>query len=299
MTQQDFGGGDFGAVPRRFSVGGVIGASLPMLRRNFWQFFAIAFVVGIPLLVLSLLVAQLPVPGPGPESGAGMSIAEAADLGATVFSVALAFIAVLTYFAIQSAINYAALQDLHGERPAVARCISRGLATLPQVFAASLLLFLAIFGLTFVAVFAFYGLAAFMAALTGQGPGAGVVSLGAALGVLVLAMYLFVSWWVFVPAIVVESAGPVACFGRSRRLTKGHRGGIFGIVLLVFAANFGCSIAVGVIGQSGAVATAALLNVVVALAFSALSSVLTTVGYYALRAEKENFGLGDLGRVFE
>ena len=56
---------------------------------------------------------------------------------------------------------------------------------------------------------------------------------------------------------------------------------------------------VALIGGFGAVATATLLNVVAALAFSALSSVLTAVGYYALRAEKEGFGLADLARVFD
>jgi hypothetical protein len=120
-----------------------------------------------------------------------------------------------------------------------------------------------------------------------------------AVGMLVLAMFWFVSWWVFVPVMVVENAGAIAGFGRSRRLTKGHRWEIFGIVVLVFVANAACSYVVGTIGRSGVVATAALLNVVLVLAFATLSSVLNAVGYYALRAEKERFGLGDLARIFE
>jgi hypothetical protein len=284
-------------APSRFSVGGVVGASLALLRRNFWQFFAVAVVAGLPLLALSFLFAMFGAPVPrGP--GAGPPFAAPAPLQ-TLFSLGLGFLAILTYFVIQAAINFGALQELRGARPAVGACIARGIAVLPRVFVAALLLFLAMFALSFVALAVFYGLGMAAGAASTQGSGLGIVSLVAVIGVFALAMWVFVSWWVFVPAIVTENAGPMACFGRSRRLTKGHRWGILGIVLLVFVTNLASSLVIGMIGQAGAVATAALLNVVVALAFSALSSVLTAVGYYALRAEKEGFGLADLARVFD
>lgn len=296
MTQQGFG-----IVPRSFSLSEVIGVGVPLLRRNFWHFFAIAFIVGIPLIVFSLLLAQIVQPGPpvvaaaGPEAGA----IHVPSTGEAVLSAAVFFVAALTYFVIQSAINFGTLQDLRGERTTVGRCIGRGLSVLPRILVAALLLFGAMFLLTFIAALVVYALAMAVAAATGQGFSIAVVSAAAAIGVLGVGMFLIVTWWVFVPAIVVENAGPVACFRRSRFLTKGHRWSIFGILLLVFLANFGCSIVVAVIAQFGAIATAALLNVVVALAFSALSSVLTAVGYYALRAEKESFGPGDLARAFD
>jgi len=214
-----------------------------------------------------------------------------------VLSAITGFVGVLTYFVIQSAINYGALQDLRGKAPAVAPCISRGLAVLPRVFVASLFLSLAMFALTFVAVLVVYGIAMAIAATTGRGVTIGAVWVAAVFGV--SALFLFVTWWVFVPSIVVENAGPAACFRRSRLLTKGHRWGILGIVMVVFVANFGCSVVIAFIGHSGAIATAALLNVVVALAFTAFSSVLTAVGYYALRAEKEGFDLADLAPIFD
>lgn len=289
MTQQGFEG-----APRRFSLGGVIGASLPLLRRNFWHFFAIAFVIGIPLIVLIVLFAQYARSAHPP--GAPFTPPGTVE---TLFSTAVGFVAVLTYFVIQSAINVGTLQDLRGERPAVGHCISRGLGVLPRVFVAALLLFLAMFGLTFIAVLAVYGIATAIAASTGQAPNMSAISAAASLGVIVLAMSLFVRWWVFVPVIVAEHAAARAAFRRSRALTKGHRWGILGIVLLVFIANLACSIVIGMIGEFGAIATAALLNVVLALAFTALSSVLTAVGYYVLRAEKEGFGLPDLARIFD
>ena len=291
MTQQGFD-----IAPRRFSVGGVIGASLQLLRRNFWQFFAVALVVGIPVLILSVLLAQISVPVPNVAGTAPLPMGAIAGMALSAFA---GFVGILTYFAIQSAINYGALQDLRGGKPLVARCISHGLAVLPRVFVAALFFSLAMFALTFVVVLVVYGIAMAIAASTGQGITIAAFQGSAAVAVLVVVLFVFVTWWVFVPSIVVEKAGPLACFRRSRLLTKGHRWGILGIVLLVFLANFGCSIVIHLIGLSGAVATAALLNVVVALAFTAFSSVLTAVGYYALRAEKEGFGITDLAQIFD
>ncbi|HVT53943.1 MAG TPA: hypothetical protein VHE77_20355 [Dongiaceae bacterium] len=297
MTQQNFA-----VAPSRFSVGGVIGAGLPLLRRNFWQFFAVAFILGIPIMILSTLLAQVgavPTPMPAGSAPSPTMPLPAGGIAGSLLSAVVGFVGVLTYFVIQSAINYGTLQDLRGDRPAVAPCIARGLALLPRVFVAALLLFVAMFALTLLVVLVCYLIAVGIAATTGHNITVGTVSIMAALGVIGLALFLFVTLWVFVPSIVVEDAGPIGCFRRSRVLTKGHRWGIVGIAVLVFLANFLCSIVISLIGHSGAVATAALLNVVVGLAFTALSSVLTAIGYYALRAEKEGYGLGDLARVFE
>jgi hypothetical protein len=286
----------FGAAPLRFSVGDVIGASLALLRRNFWQFFAVALVIGIPLLALSLALTLWAAVPDAPPTASGPQMFSALGAPAALRSMVLAFVAVLTYFMIQAAINYGALQDLRGERPAVGRCIGRGIAVLPRVFAASLVLFLGLFALTFVVTL----VGVFIGVLIWGRDMSALSAIGAiaTLGVLVLALFLFAVLWVFVPAIVVENAGPLACLGRSRRLTKGHRWGILGIMLLVLLANVLCSIVIGMIARFGMIATGALLNAALALAFTALSAVLTAVGYYALRAEKENFGVADLARVF-
>jgi uncharacterized membrane protein YhaH (DUF805 family) len=295
MTQQDLD-----IAPRRFSLGGVVGAGLPLLRRNFWQFFAVACIAGIPLVVLSLLLAQFTPPPIPPSGTAGPEMPLVAPSPTeAALSMAVGFIAILTYFVVQAAINFGALQDLRGARPTAVRCLSRALVVLPRVFTASLLLFLGIVALTVVAALLAYGMAVAVAASSGQGVSVRTVSALVGLGVLVVGMFLSVTWWVFVPAIVVENAGPVASFGRSRRLTKGHRWSILGIMLLVLLANLGCSIVVGLVGHVGAVLTAMLLNIVVMLAFFALSAVLNAVGYYALRAEKEGFGRADLARIFD
>jgi Membrane domain of glycerophosphoryl diester phosphodiesterase len=40
-------------------------------------------------------------------------------------------------------------------------------------------------------------------------------------------------WWVYIPAIVIESQGIIAAFGRSRELTRGRRWHILGLILIV------------------------------------------------------------------
>jgi len=295
MTQQGFEG-----APRRFSVGGVVAAALPLLRRNFWHFFAIAFVLGLPLMVLIVLFAQFASGMQPAQIEAGPETAfTPPGVAETLLSMAVGFVFVLTYYAIQAAINVGALLDLRGERPSVRHCIARGLGALPRVFGAALLLFLGLFALTFVAVLVAYGIALAIGSSTGQAVSMNAVSAAAVLGAILLGMVLFLRWWVFVPAIVVENLGPTAAFRRSAGLTKGHRSGILGIVLLVFVTNLTCSMVIGSIAEFGAVATAALLNVVLTLAFFALSSVLVAVAYTALRAEKEGFGRAELERIFD
>jgi hypothetical protein len=289
MTQQGYD-----AAPSRFSVGGVISASFTLLRRNFWSFFALAFIVGVPMLALTFLLARLAfsmVPPGTPIGAAGFPV--------ILLTTLVTYLTVLSYLLTQAAINAAALEDLRGQRLAVGRCLARGLAVLPRLVAVTLLLFVATAVIAFVVLLACYAVALGIANAIG-GPGLfRFIPLASVIIMLAIAVFWLVNWWVLVPAMVVENAGPVAGLRRSRRLTKGHRWEIFGIVILVFVVQLACGVVVGMIGRSGIVATATLLNVVLALALTTLSSVLNAVGYYALRAEKESFGLGDLAPIFE
>lgn len=282
------------AAPRRFTVGGVVNAALPVFRRNFWHFFAIAVVVGLPLFVLSFVfAATYAMPASGGRLGMGQE-----ETGAKILSVLLVFVAIVTYFVIQSAISFGTLMDLRGQRAGVRQCISRGVAFLPRLLVNSLVLLLVIFVAAVVAMMFVIAWLMSLGNATTEGD-AYWISLMVGLGLGALVVFLLCLWWVFVTAMVAENLGPIASFGRSRRLTKGHRWGILGILIVVILANFLCSLVIGELLLAGAVATATLLNVVVALIFTVLSAVLSAVGYYALRAEKENFGLADLARVFD
>jgi hypothetical protein len=130
--------------------------------------------------------------------------------------------------------------------------------------------------------------------LAGLGLGGLIIALGFAAGFL----YAVTLIWVFVPAIVVERAGALECFGRSMELTKGHRWGIFGILVLITVANWLISLASQALTQVAPVA-GSVIDVASGLFFMALGPVLAAVGYYYLRAEKEGVAIDDVVSVFD
>jgi hypothetical protein len=288
---------NYGAV--RFSVGGVIGAGVSIVLRNVLKLLAISFLMSIPITVLAgLFVATLPIGFSALQSGVRADFSELSDATKVLF--ALLFVGIfLTYFAIQAAVNYAAFQNLRGERVGIGACMRRGLAAMPRVVVACIMLALMMIGIG-IAVSIVMILITAVISLSGPSTGGGIaIGLLYGVGFFGIFIFMFIIWWVFIPAIVVEDAGPVACFGRSRRLTKGHRWGILGILALVFLANIVAGLVVSVFARLGLPVVASVLNLIVSLFFAALSSVLAAVGYYYLRAEKEGFGIGDLAGVFD
>jgi hypothetical protein len=290
---------NYGTVATQFSVGGVIGASISIVLRNILKFLAIGFLMAIPTILLAVaLFGSLPVSYAELQSGVKLDFTEISATTKVLF--ALVFVVgFLSYFVIQAAINYAAFQSLRGERVGIGACLARGLAAMPRLVIACIVLLLFMF-LIAIAV-------GIVIALLVAGIGVASGSLGASTGMSILSavfflavfVFLFVIWWVFVPAIVAENAGPVGCFKRSRQLTKGHRWGILGILVLVFVANILSSIVMQLLARVGLPTVVGVLNGVLSLFFAALTSVLAAVGYYSLRAEKEGFGISDLAGVFD
>jgi hypothetical protein len=176
-------------------------------------------------------------------------------------------ILLLTNVLSQSAINYGTFQDLRGQKASFGDCLGRGLAMLPRVVIGAILATIA------VAI----GLVLFFI------PG----------------IILLLMWWVFVPVIVVEGAGITAAFGRSRALTKGHRWGILGLLIIVGVLQAVVQMIVGFIGGVLGTLVTEVLDLIVTFGFTAFGAVLCAVGYYYLRAEKEGVVIDDIARVFD
>jgi hypothetical protein len=114
-----------------------------------------------------------------------------------------------------------------------------------------------------------------------------------------------VMFWVFVPAIVVENSGIIACFGRSSALTKGRRWSIFGMFALIFVVLFGAELIlmsqvrpedIMAVARSGwTIWVMSAISVII----TAYAAVMTSVGYYYLRAEKEGVVIEDIVKVFD
>ena len=249
------------AAGQRFEIGRVLSTSVAVFMRNIGPFAIISLLIGIPYILISL-----------------WSVSSVADLQAQAQtgSVPRGFygmiavggiIFLLTNTLSQAAINYGTFQDLRGQKASFGDCLGRGLAMLPRVVIAAIL-----------------------------------ASLGITIGFMLLVVpgiILLLMWWVFVPAIVVEGVGIFESFGRSRALTSGHRWAILGLLVLVGIAQWLVSLVLGFVGAALGVIAAEIINVVVALGFGAFASVLSAVGYYYLRAEKEGIVIDDIARVFD
>lgn len=276
----------------RFSVGTVISTSLSVLFANIWSFLLIILGVGVPAVVL-IGGASMVMAASVARSGAGAGGANVGlqGFGGTqvLFVIFIAVLAMLAYLLIQAAVTYGTLQSLRGRKAGIGACISNALSALPRVFLAAL-----IFSVT-MAVVGGVLVSAVSAIVPGGAIAAGILA-GLAIGAVFVAVVVLL--WVFVPAIVVERAGPIACFERSMALTKGRRWGIFGILALVAVSNWVISLLGQLLGQIAPVASG-VIDIAAALFFMALSAVLAAVGYYYLRAEKEGVAIDEVVTVFD
>lgn len=142
---------------------------------------------------------------------------------------------------------------------------------------------------------------------------------GVGLGFMLLVIpgvILFIMWYVIVPCCVVERAGPISSFGRSRELTRGVRWKLSGLLLVVFlilvivstASNalFGVYSHLGDLQQMQQhqqQLQASWLYITYSLVFAgiylAFNSVLVVVTYYHLRQYKEGVDIEAIASVFD
>jgi hypothetical protein len=274
-------GNDGGGAPR-FTVGGVISIGLSALFANFFRFLLVMLVVGVPLLLVMALSAFVIKGSPGLSFTINNP-----NASQVIFFLLCAFIVLIGYFLIQSALTYGTLQYLRGQRSSVGACIAGGWRAAPRILLATVLL---------VVVLGLFGIIGFMII------GGVLSSLGAGLLIPVaflgIGLYIFARLWVFVPAIVIERVGTLECFGRSMELTREHRWKIFAILILIAVANWAISSATAFFAQIDPVA-AGVIDTGSSLFFLALNPVLAAAGYYYIRAEKEGVGIDDVVRVFD
>lgn len=243
-----------------FTVGGVLSTSIAVFSRNLVPFFVLALVIGIPYMGVSI----------GAASTLDLqSIQETGQVPPGFWGMVIvgSLIYLLTYVVTQSVIIYGTFQDLRGQKAAFGDCLARGFAVLPRVLIAAILATIAIM----------------IASMLFVIPG----------------IILGLMWWVFVPVLVIESVGITEGFGRSRELTRGHRWGILGLLLIVAVAQWIIGFVVGMIAQALGAVASEILNIIVMFFFTSFAAVMVAVGYYYLRAEKEGIIIDDIAKVFD
>jgi len=183
------------------------------------------------------------------------------------YRIALSLLQMMTSALAQASLTYGTLEDLRGRRPTIAACFSVAWRSAAPLIGAT----------------ALYTVA-------------GVLALVA---FVVPAVVLYLLWWVYVPAIVVEGLGISASFARSRALTAGRRWRILGLtlatLLLLIAGLFIVELPIHLLlGRFGGEVAGTLLAEV----YGAFFSVVTAVGYYTLRIEKEGVDIEAIAQVF-
>ena len=130
-----------------------------------------------------------------------------------------------------------------------------------------------------------------------------IVAVATAIGFVLLivpGVWLTIVLWVALPAVVVERGG-LRAITRSAELTRGFRGPIFGLVLILWVANF---VAASVAGWVvSAILTDALLTwgvlQFVSVVTSGIYATAVSITYHDLRVLKEGVDTRSVSAVFE
>jgi uncharacterized membrane protein len=164
-------------------------------------------------------------------------------------------------------VMYGVIEQLRGQHASMGACISMGLKRLLPVLGVGLLMALCIL----------LGLAALII------PG-------------VIMIFMF---YVAVPVTVIEHLGPIDALKRSKALTDGFKGALFGLNFLVGLIGAGIGLVVGIIDEAAPGTVALVIDLGTDVFLGALGAVITAIAYHDLRVIKEGVNVDDLVRVFE
>ncbi|MDJ0949859.1 MAG: hypothetical protein QNJ94_13155 [Alphaproteobacteria bacterium] len=270
-----------------FQVGSVLGTTFSVFFRNITTFGAVAVLLLLPVLLVTLAtqIGVDPV-DPGAEGGADNLVVWLLELFFWILLVA--------------ALTYGTFQDLRGRRPSIGDCLREGIARIFPVLgvAIGLWLLLVLSGV----------LAALPAFLFGP--------LGLVTVVVVIAIIVTI-YCVVMPVAVVERVGVFGSFSRSAELSKGYRWKIFGLLLAVYAMLVVFLILTGfllvplstsmispdpVTGQasySGLGLFMTIIEYVLTALIYAFNAVVITVTYRDLRFAKEGVDVDQIAAVFD
>ena len=283
---------DRGGPRGDFRIGAVIGSSLALFRGHLTHFMALGTILFIPPLVITLAFADL---ASSALVGTGEDMSTAEAIAGLLYMV--------LWFAIAAAVTVSAFDALLARAPDFGHSLRRGLARfLPLVG-------LTVFIILFITIVMGIGAVAVGGIAAVGGTLGAVVAVVLAIALVVLFIWLYLRWSLAVPVVVIERGGVFASLRRSAELSRGHRGKLFGIILLMSVIAIAATIALSFVvvaaaGLSGLApdavgALAAIVNYLVQVVVAILFALMVAVAYYELRRIKEGIGVSDIARVFE
>lgn len=194
--------------------------------------------------------------------------------------------------AFQAVVTIAVLQTLKGGSPRWGESVGKGVQRLLHALGAAFFVMLAIAVPCFVIVMVLGGLGGVIGMLLGF------------VGAAVLFVMLACVWYVAVPTAVVEGRNPFDAMGRSATLTRGARGKVFGIVLVVYGIPMLIvyllqRLSFPDVDPTVANLTPLFVQAGLGIVFSSIQAVTAVVVYHLLRKGKEGVGLDELLAVFD
>lgn len=188
---------------------------------------------------------------------------------ANVWGIVLTFGGLLLDVIITGAIIYGVVEELRGRRPSVGASISVGIQRLLPVLGTGLL----------VALFVGLGL----------------------LALVIPGVILMCRYFVAVPVAVIERPGVGASLTRSKELTDGYKGQIFGMLFLlgIIERLLIWILEKVLVDSLAGFKIYAYAILAASIAFGALQAVVAAVTYSDLRENKEGTNAEELGRVFD
>lgn len=267
----------------RFSPGRVIADAFETFGRCFLRLLAIVLILGVPLFVWLILggekmLLQLGAAAEGARSGLDPAALMMAALGG------------LISLAIHATVTDAVFQELLGEEGDIVQSLARALVVSPVLIAV---------GFFLVVVLSMAGAMIGLAAVLITGVIHFSFGLAFVAGGLFGLAALMVQWWVVIPAIVVEGAGPIECFRRSAQLVAGSRWKVFALVLIVYLPEIAVNILLLLATQALGPIVVATINIILSGLFITFNSVMTVMIYGHLRAIKEGSSTASLADIFD
>ena len=253
---------------KRFEMGRVFERAVGVLQANAGVFIILALLLGaLPTAVLEIVQWKVMGMEPGQQA---MPTAGTWGVWAVTLLVTTAFA-----YTLQGAVTRGAIVSLNGGKASLGDCISTGIQVLLPAFAISLL--------------------------------AGLGELVGFMLLIVPGIILTLAWIVAIPVRVMEGRGVGAALSRSAELTRGHRGALFLMFLVLGVAYFFFSMAMGLVFVAvaaavspGSVGIAALISQpLIGGVASMVSAALVASVYYELRTIKDGVGADRLAAVFD
>jgi hypothetical protein len=266
---------DGGAASARFEIGRVITRAFSVIGSNAVTFFALAAILTLPILVFtffSVFAGALGISLFQHSPAAGSPGAVAAIVGGAVIG---ALIYILFTNLLQAAITHGTIVTLNGGRASFGDCIATGFRNaLP---------------LTGIVLLAALGIA------------------GGFVLLIVPGIILALAWSVITPVRVAEQTGVFETFRRSAALTRGYRGSIFGLDVIVGILFLVLELVIRPLAGLSFFATTAaasipvvfiVLTAVVRIVAYLIGATMAASIYYELRLVKEGVGPEQLAAIF-